>query len=259
MRIRRNEIHHRLHHGRDFHFLRGEGVLFSGVAAVKIALLTPTRARPEQLNRMMKSAVNTAEKANIDFYIASTDGIDNYDFPNLKTPDGMPTAFKWNLLAEEAMKDPENKLFMLASDDIIFSTPMWDSWLIEDYCHLENKIHVYHLQDSRDKNGTPHPIFSREWIEAMGYMVHPLFLHWQIDTWAVEIAKYCGCFTYVSDYLLQHIKPSDQGNPDATHTGIRQMGWHTRDAWTAERCKYLLEFEKQRMYKHFSQAARIVA
>jgi hypothetical protein len=226
---------------------------------VKIALLCPTRARMPQCKRMIQSASDTASYNSLSYYVAATSGVDSPDFPCNFLPDGMPTAFKWNLLAEEAMKDPSNKLFMLASDDIVFSTPLWDQALLDHYNKLQNKIHVYHLQDSRDPDGTPHPVFTREWVETLGYMVHPMFLHWIIDTWSVEIAKYCGAFTHMKDYLLEHIKPSDHGNPDATHTGIRGMGWNTRDLWTAEKCKYILEFEKQRMYKHFSQSVRVVA
>ena len=75
-----------------------------------------------------------------------------------------------------------NQLFMVAADDMIFNTVGWDKDLIQHYENLENKIHVYHLQDSRDIDGTPHPIMSREYIEATGYFVPPIFLHWEIDS-----------------------------------------------------------------------------
>jgi hypothetical protein len=161
-------------------------------------------------------------------------------------PDGMPTGFKWNLLAEQAMKDGAT-IFMLCADDIIFSTPCWDKALLEHYRALDNKIHAYHLLDARTGHGTPHPIVTKEYIEAMGYFLPPLMLHWFVDTWTVEIAKAAGCFTHMTDYQLLHDKPSDRGKPDKTHTGIRDMGWHSRDQWTHEHSQHILEFEKRRL------------
>lgn len=242
---------------------------------MKIALLCPTRARPEQCKRMIES-VDRTKSGRVDIFVAMSDvdasspaykpviesnraGSDIYMYP-----DGCPTVFKWNTLAEKAMGEgmPDNrphKLFMLASDDIVFSTPLWDKALLDHYNSLENKIHVYHLRDSRSEDGTPHPIVTREWIEAIGYFLPPLFMHWFVDTWTVEIAMHCGAFTHMKDYLLIHDKPSDSGNADETHSRIRQQGWHDRDAWVNERCQHFLQFEKERMYKHFSQSARIVA
>lgn len=220
-----------------------------------IALLCPTRARPEQFKRMCGSAVNTAQIQDyVKIYAGFTEGdetLSDYNgrhlFDECIYPDGMPTAFKWNLLAEEAMKDKNNKLFMLCADDTVFSTPLWDKALLDHYNALENKIHVYHLRDSRNPEGTPHPIVTREYIEAMGYFLPPIFLHWFVDTWTVEIAKSVGCFTHMKDYLLVHDKPSDKGQADETHNKIRNMGWRERDGWVEEKCRHFLEVEKKRL------------
>lgn len=229
-----------------------------------IALLCPTRARPKQYKRMCESVWLTSSEVKHIWTAISDEDCDLYGmnktlYGRLNVPDGMPTAYKWNLLAEEAMKNLNNKLFMLCSDDIIFSTPLWDKALIDHYNSLENKVHVYHLRDSRNPDGTPHPIVTREYIEAMGYFLPPIFLHWFVDTWTVEIAKANGCFTHLKDYLLVHDKPSDQGKSDETHNKIRQMGWHERDVWTDKHCKHFLELEKKRLMSHFIKSLRVVS
>lgn len=222
-----------------------------------IAILCPTRGRPESFKRMIESSCTS----NIYAYVSHDDMsehiyadiIKKYNRFHYSGPD-YPTVHKWNLLAQEAMKDStrlgglDTKLFMLGSDDMYFATPGWDKALLDHYNALENKIHVYALQDSRDENGTPHPIFSREWIEAMGYFIPPLFMHWQADTWSVEIAKANDCFTHMKDYLLVHDKPSDRGEADETHSRIRSFGWHDRDKYVAETMKHVLEGEKKRLY-----------
>lgn len=224
-----------------------------------IALLVPTRARPDQCKRMVDSARATAS-GRIPVYAAGDVKYIWFDHVIGDTewhlmPDGMPTAHKWNLLAQKALSNPAVKLFMLCADDTVFSTPLWDKALLDHYNNLENKIHVYHLRDSRNPDGTPHPIVSRQWIEAMGYFLPPLFLHWFVDTWTVDIAKANDCFTHLKDYLLVHDKPSDRGEPDETHNRIRNMGWHDRDKWVHEHCQHFLEYEKNRLFFKMNKGA----
>lgn len=216
----------------------------------RIALLCPTRGRPDQCRRMVESAYNTSAcELNVYLYFAEPSYAGCGTWHNCvkayQGPD-YPTVQKWNVLAEQAMKDGCD-LFMLAADDMIFATPGWDTALIEHYENLKEKCHVYALQDSRDELGTPHPIFTREYILAMGYMVPPIFLHWQIDTWSVAIAKSNGVFTHLKDYLLTHIKPSDTGAGDETHNRIRRNGWHERDAYVAKTCDHFLKAEMLRL------------
>lgn len=206
-----------------------------------IALLVPTRGRPKQYARMIDSVKATAGGIMVH---AASNGDDDYVLN--KYPLDCPTVLMWNDLAAKAMKT-DARLFMLASDDIIFATPGWDKALIDHYNVLRNKIHVYHLKDSRDAGGTPHPIVTREYVEALGYFLPPIFLHWYVDTWTREIARASNCFTMVDDYLLIHDKPSDKGQADETHSRIRRMGWHQRDSHVNETCQHFLEFEKRRL------------
>lgn len=220
-----------------------------------IALLCPTKGRPKQFSKMVKSALSTSN-TRPKIFTYHGDGAEGYDLNGiewLKWHD-MPTVAKWNHLAMLAMRNPETKLFMLASDDIVFATPCWSDALVERYNNLENKIHVFALLDSRDPDGVPHPIVTREWIEALGYAFPPIFLHWQLDTWTVEIAKANGCFTHLRDYLLVHEKPSDVGLGDETHNHIRSLGWRERDQQVASVCAHFLEFEKRRLMAKIHQA-----
>lgn len=212
-----------------------------------IAILCPTFRRWKTCKRMVDS---TCE----DVYLG-TDSVDLFDYKcrdivvkdYIHCDPMMPTAQKWNMLAIEAMKNPDNKLFMLGSDDMYFGTPGWSFAIKEHYNSLENKIHVYALQDSRDKDGTPHVIVTREYIEAMGYFMPPIFLHWFIDSWTVEIARANNCFTHLKDFTLVHDKPSDSGVCDETHNRIRSWGWRERDKFVNDKCQHFLEQEKRRL------------
>jgi hypothetical protein len=222
-----------------------------------IAILCPTRARPEQCKRMIESAYATA-KADLNIWLsygADTDLPSGPAYTCVRMPENYPTSQKWNDLSWETMLNPHNKLFMLAADDMVFTTPSWDKAIIDHYNALPEgrKAHVYALQDSRDQAGTPHIIATREYIEALGFFVPPIFLHWYVDSWTVEIAKSSGCFTHFKDYGLTHIKPSDQGQGDETHNRIRSFGWRERDAYVAETCRDWLQIQKQKL-RHYCEA-----
>lgn len=224
---------------------------------MKIALLCPTRQRFEQCKRMVQSVVATSD-SQIDIHLGLTIGDDTDEFriwhgafkhDKIKImlkmyPDGMPTGFKWNNLAERAMEDNEVRIFMLAADDVIFSTPCWDAALWEAY---DRKPRVFSFLDNRDPDGTPHPIVTREYIEKMGYFMVPIFLHWFLDSWTVEIGKANNCFTHLKDFMLLHDKPSDKLMGDDTYNMIRKAGWHDRDRWVHKHCQYILEYEKKRL------------
>lgn len=223
---------------------------------MSIAILCPTRGRPDKFLRMVASAYD--KTCGVYVYAGYDEnpkgqnhgyGWDSIDTYERYFPENMPTAQKWNSLAEYAMTYPDttHKLFMLGADDMVFDTPGWDRALLDHYNALDNKIHCYALQDSRSCDGTPHPIVTREWVEAMGYFMPPIFLHWFLDTWTVAIAKANGVFTHMKDYSLIHDKPSDRGQPDETHSRIRQWGFHERDKWVNEHCQHFLELEKRRL------------
>lgn len=207
-----------------------------------IALLCPSKGRPEKLKKMWESAKATSTLP-LKLYLA----IDAKEWPlyqeftanNIQVlimPDLLPTAHKWNLLADLALLEKGNKLFFLAGDDMVFETEGWDRAMNTD------EAHVYALQDSRDEDGTPHPIMTRKYIEAMGYFVPPMFLHWFIDTWTVSIAKANQAFTHLKQFKLTHDKDKDQ-----THIGIRERGWHDRDRYVNEKMQALLTSEKCRL------------
>lgn len=221
-----------------------------------IALICPSRGRPEKMLRMWNSARSTASSSdNIQIYL----GVDKDEEPlyyqriaHEKTILGLYPVKDWgvvmtvNLMVIEAMK-AGHSMFMVAADDTIFSTPEWDKALLDHYAALENKIHVYSLLDSRDENGTPHPIATREYVKALDYFSTPIFMHWFADIWMTEIAKANNCFTHMKDYLLIHDKPSDKGLADSTHTRIRERGWLDRDRYVHSHSEHLLVAEKAKL------------
>lgn len=231
-----------------------------------IEFITPSRGRPEKLKRMWDSALKTAfephklflrlgvNEEEVSMYASHVPMVQAAIYPVRD----WTTVYTVNLLAEAAMRESDSDLFFVVADDCIFSTPGWDKALTQHYDGLLadpalyqeqslNRIQVYSLRDSRDANGTPHPIVTRDYIEAMGYLYPPIFLHWYADTWTSDIAKACGVFTHLMEYELVHDKPSDRGQPDETHNRIRRRGWHERDKFVNDSCRHILNVEAARL------------
>lgn len=231
-----------------------------------IAIICPSRGRPEKMLRMWQSARKTAHDTNNVTLYLGVDEDEQELYAQAIAPDTSIVGFyplkDWgvvhsiNKLVQKALFDEARRhtLFIVAADDTIFTTPHWDKALLDHYNALENKIHAYALLDSRDAEGTPHPIATRAYIEAQGYFYCPIFLHWWADSWMVSVAKHCGVFTHMKDYLLVHDKPSDFGKADSTHIRIRERGWQDRDRHVAGSCGHFLDAEKQRMLAHVQQA-----
>jgi hypothetical protein len=229
-----------------------------------IALLCPSRGRPDKLKRMWQSALQTAHNPDRLFLHLGIHAEESASYMHaLSTVSGSAksytvndwsTVFSYNVLAIEAKKY-DAKLFMVLGDDTLFSTPHWDKAVLDHYNDLENKIQVYALRDSRDLEGTPHPIMTGAFMDAMGYLLPPIFLHWYVDSWVAEIAKANSCFTHLKDYMLIHEKPSDKGQGDETHTRIRLRGWQERDKFVDEKCRHFLAEEKTKLRLIMQQAA----
>ncbi len=221
---------------------------------MSVAILCPTRGRPKMFERMVQSVFATADRKNVRVYFYTSE-MDSEE-PNYKCPDGcthfsgldLPCVAATNYMAAHQVVQ-EHSLMMVAADDTIFTTPGWDAALIREYEKLQNKIHVYSLLDSRSEDGTPHPIVTREFYQAMGYFAPPIFLHWYSDTWIVNMAKANHCFTHLKDYLLVHDKVTDRGQTDETYSRIRNMGWRLRDASVNERCQRMFGCESEHLRK----------
>lgn len=225
-----------------------------------ICLICPTRGRPDKMKRMWQSALATAHDPRGLFLCLGIDQDDpSYDSCNPQSSmkylfDDCGIVHGINHVVCSLMPDRQNRLFMIAPDDVIFTTPHWDKAIKDHYEDLEAKAHVYCLRDSRDAGGTPHPIITREYVDAMGYFFPPIFLHWYVDTWTSDIAKACGIFTHLTDYELVHDKPSDRGEYDTTHRRPRERGWHDRDFYVSATCQHFKQVEIGRMRAHILHA-----
>lgn len=152
-----------------------------------IAVLCPTRDRPDGLRRMAGSVVGTSAKADVIFYADD----DQYDlYHGIEKEDGLRGRVRdWygprigpvmscNRLVE---KFPEYSAYGMVTDDSVLTTPGWDSWALETISMFPNRVCVISPHHNQG-NHVDMPFVTREWINATGWFACPTMYHYAWPT-----------------------------------------------------------------------------
>jgi hypothetical protein len=201
---------------------------------MNISILCPSRGRPALAKRMADSAVQTCKDVHgleILFYLNADDPLlSEYQQGPYQVfivgCDG-PTSYSWNELARLAAGD----ILMLMGDDVVFETDGWDGKLRNLAIAVQTSqgkraVAVFSFDDGRSElgKGHPHPAMTRAAYEQLGYLACPIFRHFFVDTWLVEVAHKAGVFHYLPDVKLLHDKPWKEDTvPDETKDRIRRI------------------------------------
>tara|TARA_R110000772_G_scaffold148811_4_gene259448 strand:- start:5474 stop:6148 length:675 start_codon:yes stop_codon:yes gene_type:complete len=160
-----------------------------------ISVCVPSRGRPEKCADMVQSLLDNAHwDVDINIYLNQNDQmLDVYknliDNKYLHVGDQYFANHGWNLMAEKATCS----LLFMNGDAEIMQTKDWDKISFDTACNaFPKRIGVLVPDDGRGKGGAPHFMVTRQWYELLGYMSHPMFLHWHVDTYAVELAESAG-------------------------------------------------------------------
>jgi hypothetical protein len=202
-----------------------------------ISLLCPTRNRPENILRMVKSAYDLANNKNIEFlfYI----DLDDNSFPTSQLPENVNfkiflgerigISASINKLAKEAT----NELFFLVGDDVVFKTQNWDQRFIEVYNNYPDGI-IQMFPDDGSPNVprlATHPVLSRKWVETLGYASPEAFQGDYADNWLSEIGDAINRRVFLKDVLVEHMHHSmNKAHYDNTYLEKRERDSEI-DAW----------------------------
>ena len=47
---------------------------------------------------------------------------------------------------------------------------------------------------------------SRKWYEILGYVGHPMFLHFSLDRWVQDLGEEIDRFFYLKDVIVEHLE-----------------------------------------------------
>ncbi len=195
---------------------------------IKVSLLCPTRARPKEMARMWRSAVETAanpETVEVVFYLDNDDvaGICGLRLAAAVRAEQVRAVVGgrmilskcWNAAAEIA----RGEIFMHCGDDIIFRSRGWDAVVAEKMSAFDDRIaFVYGRDGIQDEKLGTHGFIHREWTRAVGYVVPPLFSSDYNDTWLNEVAERVGRKIYAPEIYTEHMHFAvGKGTKDATY------------------------------------------
>jgi hypothetical protein len=193
-----------------------------------ISLLVPTRKRPVEFLRMVKSAWELAthpRRVEIIAYVDEDD--DSYRPPiigvNYLRGPRIVLSEMWNKCFYEA----KGNILMHCGDDIVFRTPGWDVLVRQAFAESEDKILLVHGDDMSPNTDAlaTHGFLHRRWVEAVGYFVPPYFSSDWNDVWLTEVADMIGRRVKI-DIVTEHMHYSfgkaerDQNTNDREERGI---------------------------------------
>ena len=198
---------------------------------MQIAILTPSRARPERLVRFLNTVHTLSHNKTLIKsynYVDSDDKfLDKYKelispFKNTKLIIGPPQSVSksWNVIAKEAIADGADILIM-GNDDMQYRTLGWDQLLEIEVKKFPDKIFCMWFHDLI--NGEKHcafPIVSKEWYQILGYFTPGVFNFGFNDTWIYHIALLIKRAHFIPYILNEHLHFST-GKMQADETTIR--------------------------------------
>jgi hypothetical protein len=216
---------------------------------MKIALLCPTRKRPGDVVRLIRSIESTVQKFNniklylgfdpddetqheVDDCIKFKSYITKVTFPKYDDFPGLGVL--WNYMASQATEE----IFAMVGDDFVYETPGWDAEIIE---HFENgpedNLLLVHCNDGLHGNGNKYthtyglspgqfvavnPFIHRKYYELNGYYLREEFKHQFVDTWLDSIYHVLKRKVYRHDIMIRHLHYTSTGVEDSVTLNLRQ-------------------------------------
>ena len=172
-----------------------------------IGLMVPTRGRPAELERCVKSALESADHPDqVEVWCYRDEDDDSY--ADLELPVRWVTGPRITLSRTWNVLDAASGCAIVGhcGDDVVFRTYGWDVDVLESFEEFTDRIaFVYGRDGVQDQKLGTHGFVSREWIDAVGYFCPPLFSHDYNDTWLNVVAELIGRRVYMPDMLIEHM------------------------------------------------------
>jgi hypothetical protein len=200
---------------------------------MSIAVLTPSRGRPERFNEMVDAIRRTA-CTEVTVYA----GLDEDDADRYHLPVGVRCTIRprmrlapWtNLLAKQALRDGHSILAFLG-DDHRPRTAGWDLSVLEAMNGMGPGL-VYTRDGLQDERLPTAPFWHADVIRALGWYYPPVLKHLYADDYWLCLARDLGRCTYLPDVLIEHEHPSaGKAVEDESYRESAACFDHDRDAF----------------------------
>ncbi|MHB1950171.1 MAG: hypothetical protein ACYCQK_01700 [Acidiferrobacteraceae bacterium] len=182
------------------------------LGGVNIAILTPTRGRPQRFAEMCAAINRTAHRTHGTLRVYA--GLDEDDAGSYELRVGVTCLIRprmrlapWcNLLAEQALKDGADVLAFFG-DDHRPRTPGWDDRVCEAFFRMGSGL-VYCADGLQNERLPTAPFWSADVIRALGFYYAPVLQHLYADNYWLALAHDLDRCTYLPNVLVEHEHPS---------------------------------------------------
>jgi len=210
-----------------------------------ISLLCPTRERPRNLRRLVRSAAETAspnDLVELVLYVDEDDATTRDALGDLATLAdrvevvpvvGPPVQMSdmWNRCADAAA----TPALVFIDDEAVFRTHGWNTELCAAlYSTWPDRIGLVHPNDGvHGEQLSSYFCVHEDWVRAQGFLTPPYFSYGYADVWNFEVANAIGRRVYLPDVVIENMAPKDQP-PDHVHRAN-----HERDVRDRNGDRYL--------------------
>lgn len=168
-----------------------------------ISVLIPERGRPEQLDRLISSLLDTAgtdERVEILVMIDDDDPAWTDREPRqhsrtryLRRPRPVTLGEKLNILARESA----GEIMFFIANDYVMETPGWPMRFRVAVAGLPNGIGVPFVRDELHFQHAAFWLMTRRMMNEIGFFAAPWFPYWFVDTWIDQIGDMLGLKTEI--------------------------------------------------------------
>lgn len=203
----------------------------------RISLITCARHRPDKLQELLNSLIETTAKPTEIEFVFGVEADDTpvinviehwrHEHPELKvvlriwTDDEVKFSLnqKYNMLADTASYE----LISGCGDDLEFKTSAWDELIKYEFAQYPDRILLAWINDGAGADKLPrHFTVHRNWLNVVGSYACKYLRHYFSDNWAYDIASGIGRAKFLKDIHVIHKHPVF-GNAEIDDNHIKDM------------------------------------
>lgn len=210
-----------------------------------LAILVPSRGRPQQMAELLAAVGRTAVTAPLVYVGLDDDDADYGDltahYSNVVVHRGprQLLAAKTNQLADEALAAPNRPRFLASlGDDHRPRTPGWDRKLMGAIGQLGKPGWAYGDDKLQGPNLPTAWVQSADLVDALGWVMLPACQHMYVDNVVLELGRETGRIVYCPGVVVEHMHPvAGKAQWDSSYKESNSARQYSRDLAAFEEWK----------------------
>lgn len=173
-----------------------------------ISILIPTRGRPKNVKRVIRSALLTADKPNNLEFLFYVD-FDDKTFPNSVISKQVKVIYGprvWiSLISNILYANSSGEIIMYGGDDMVFRSKSWDTVIRNEFNAVLDKICLVYTNDgvNQSQDIARHGFLHRRWFNTLG-SAFPSGRVIPIDLWCTDVARKLNRIRYIENIVIEH-------------------------------------------------------